>query len=92
MLLRGGEFNGKRIIKEESVHKITTKHTGSLPQDYGLGINTKNGVFGHAGSAGTESVVNPHVDRVFLYFMQEFQLPKANEAKIKFVRIAKDAR
>jgi CubicO group peptidase (beta-lactamase class C family) len=92
MLLRGGEFNGKRIIKEESVREIATKHTGSLPQDYGLGMNTKNGVFGHAGAAGTESVVNPHVDRVFLYFMQEFQLPKAEEAKIKFVRMAKEAR
>ncbi|MDR2757458.1 MAG: beta-lactamase family protein, partial [Planctomycetaceae bacterium] len=92
MLLRGGEFNGKQIIKEESVREMAKKHTGSLPQDYGLGLNTKNGVFGHAGAAGTESVVNPHVDRVFLYFMQEFQLPKAEEAKIKFVRTAKDAR
>lgn len=92
MLLRGGEFNGKRIIKEESVREIAAKHTGSLPQDYGLGMKTKNGVFGHAGAAGTESVVNPHVDRVFLYFMQEFQLPKAEEAKNKFVRMANDAR
>ncbi|MDR0336210.1 MAG: beta-lactamase family protein [Planctomycetaceae bacterium] len=92
MLLRGGEFNGKRIIKEESVREIVIKRTGSLPQDYGLGMKTANGVFGHAGAAGTESVVNPHVDRVFLYFMQEFKLPKAGEAKLKFVRMAQDAR
>jgi len=87
MLQGDGEFNGKRILSEAAVKEIQTKHTGSLPNAYGLGVTTNNGVYGHGGALGTDTVVNTNNGRVLLYFIQHQGLKKSDEAKRKFHEI-----
>jgi CubicO group peptidase (beta-lactamase class C family) len=88
MLLGEGTRNGIQILKPESVKIMTEKHTGDLPQSYGLGIHTNNGIYSHGGAAGTRSIINTNKGLAFLYFSQCARLPKESEANEKFVRIA----
>jgi CubicO group peptidase (beta-lactamase class C family) len=87
MLQGKGTFNGKRILSEAAVQEIHADHTGSLNANYGLGVATGGGVYGHGGAMGTDAIVNTNNGRVLLYFIQHQGLTKSEEAKQKFYRI-----
>ncbi len=80
MFLNGGIYNGKRILKEETVKLITTAHTASIysPKErssresfYGYGWSvSKEGVYSHGGSDGTMAWVDPKNELIVLVFTQ----------------------
>ncbi len=79
LLLNKGEFNGKRLFKEETLRRFTTSQpdAGSSP-DYGLGFqlirenhNLPNSDgFGHGGAYQTNLAVHPTSGVVTVYFVQ----------------------
>jgi CubicO group peptidase (beta-lactamase class C family) len=80
MFLNGGIYNGKRILKEQTVKIMTSPQTASIykPEErekrksfygYGWGVN-KDGVFSHGGSDGTAALVDPENDLIILLFTQ----------------------
>lgn len=80
MFLNGGIYNGKRILKEETVKLITSPHTASTytPEEresrksfYGYGWNvSRDGVFSHYGSDGTHAWVDPNHELIVLVLTQ----------------------
>ncbi len=80
MFLNGGIYNGKRILKEETVKLMTSPHTASVytPEErerrerfYGYGWSvSKDGVFSHGGSDGTAAWVDPEKKLIILIFTQ----------------------
>lgn len=80
MFLNGGIYDGKRILKEETVRLMTSPQTASIysPEErekrrsfYGYGWNvTENGIFSHSGSDGTAAWVDPDNDLIVLVFTQ----------------------
>jgi CubicO group peptidase (beta-lactamase class C family) len=80
MFLNGGIYNGKRILKEETVKLMTLPHTASVyspearerrERFYGYGWSvSKNGVFSHGGSDGTAAWVDPEKKLIILIFTQ----------------------
>lgn len=80
MFLNGGVYNGKRILKEETVRLMTSPHTAAVYSTeererrthfYGYGWTvSKEGVFSHGGSDGTAAWVNPGQGLIILIFTQ----------------------
>ncbi len=80
MFLNKGVYNGKRILKEETVKLITSPQTASIytPEErekrtdfYGYGWSvSKDGVFSHGGSDGTVAWIDPEKKLIILIFTQ----------------------
>ena len=80
MFLNGGIYDGKRVLKEETVKLMTSPQTASIytPEEllnrdsfYGYGWRvTRDGVFGHSGSDGTGAWVDPNKELIVLVFTQ----------------------
>ncbi len=80
MFINGGIYNGKRILKEQTVKIMTSPHTASIykPEErekrnsfYGYGWSVdKAGVFSHGGSDGTAALVDPENELIILLFTQ----------------------
>jgi CubicO group peptidase (beta-lactamase class C family) len=80
MFLNGGIYNGKRILKEETVRLMTSPLTASIytPEErvqrgnyYGYGWNVdRDGIFSHGGSDGTKAWVDPARNLIVLVFTQ----------------------
>lgn len=80
MFLNGGIYNGKRILKEETVRRMTSTVTASIytPEEriqrdnyYGYGWNVdREGIFSHGGSDGTKAWVDPAKNLIVLVFTQ----------------------
>jgi CubicO group peptidase (beta-lactamase class C family) len=80
MFLNGGVYNGKRILKEETVELMTSPQTASIytpeermrqEQFYGYGWSvSKEGVFSHSGSDGTAAWVDLDRELIVLVFTQ----------------------
>ncbi len=80
MLLNGGIYNGKQILKQESIQKMayphsksvyTTEEAEELSMFYGYGLNVrKDGVFGHTGSDGTAAMIDPKNKLIVILFTQ----------------------
>jgi len=80
MFLNGGTYQGKRILKEETVAKMISPHTASLytPEQreqrdkyYGYGWSvSREGMFSHGGSDGTQAWVDPSEKLIVLAFTQ----------------------
>lgn len=80
MILNGGVYNGRRILKEETVRQLTEPHTKTLytPAElaerehfYGYGWRVQgDGVFSHTGSDGTAAWVDPKQQLIVLVFTQ----------------------
>ncbi|MDR2754890.1 MAG: beta-lactamase family protein [Planctomycetaceae bacterium] len=87
MLLGGGVFEDRRILSENSVREITSKQTGVLPQQYGLGMEIYKDGFGHGGTFGTMTKTRTTKNRILVYMTQEQQLPKAIEARETFFKL-----
>jgi CubicO group peptidase (beta-lactamase class C family) len=80
MFLNNGIYNGKRILKEETVKLMTSPHTASIYTaeererrtsfyGYGWSVSTE-GVFSHGGSDGTAAWIDPEKKLIILIFTQ----------------------
>ncbi len=90
MLLGEGIYKDKQFLKPESVRELWKQHPGNPLPSYQLGVTLRGDAFGHDGAGGTRSLVNPKKDRVFLYIVQEHDLPKAEEARAAFLKVASE--
>jgi len=94
MFLNRGVYNGKRILKEETVRIMTSAQTAALytPEErarrtsfYGYGWNVgRDGVFSHSGSDGTAAWVDPDNSLVVLVFTQS---PGERALRNRFFRL-----
>jgi CubicO group peptidase (beta-lactamase class C family) len=76
MVLRGGEFEGKRCLSEEAVKQMTSKQTGDALKDaYGLGWATGGGSFGHGGAYATNMSIDPKRGLVTVWMVQHAGYP-----------------
>jgi CubicO group peptidase (beta-lactamase class C family) len=96
MFLNGGVYNGKRILKEETVELMTSPQTASIytpeermrqEQFYGYGWSvSKEGVFSHSGSDGTAAWVDPDKELIVLVFTQS---PAEIDAGPRFLELVR---
>jgi len=80
MLLNGGTYAGKRLLKAETIEYFIT-----APEDSqrGLGFNRKRGgLYGHSGFTGCVVWANPSTDFIFV-FLSNSIYPKATNKKLK---------
>jgi len=76
MLLRGGEFNGRRILSEAAVKEMTSRQTPeSVPNSYGLGLAVGSDWFGHGGAHATNMEVRPGDGIVTIWMVQHVGFP-----------------
>jgi CubicO group peptidase (beta-lactamase class C family) len=74
MILAGGVIRGKRYVSEASLRAMTTKQTGVLKDNYGLGWITErsiDGTFGHTGAYGTRFWIDPKRGLVMVLLVQQ---------------------
>ena len=76
MVLRGGEFEGKRYLSESAVRQMTSKQTPeSLKDQYGLGWATGGGAYGHGGAYATNMSIDPKLGLITVYMVQHAGFP-----------------
>jgi len=76
MILNGGVLDGKRYISEASIHEMTRKQTGdALPDGYGLGWGTGDGVYGHGGAYATNMSIDPNHGLITIFMVQHAGFP-----------------
>lgn len=98
MFLNKGVYNGKRILKPETVEIMTTPRTTSIytPEQlarqnsfYGYGWSvSKEGVFSHGGSDGTNAWVDPGNDLIVLVFTQS---PGGRNPNRRFLQVVRSS-
>ncbi|MGY8655674.1 MAG: serine hydrolase domain-containing protein [Verrucomicrobiia bacterium] len=94
MFLNDGVYGGQRILKAETVRRMTAPQTESLYEPierakrdrfYGYGWAALNeGVFGHSGSDGTAAWVDPANQLIVLVFTQS---PSGNSLRDRFFKL-----
>ena len=83
MLLRGGEFDGKRYLSEAAVKQMTSRQTpAALKQDYGFGYAVNGATFGHGGAYSTNLSVDPQLGLVLVFMVQNAGWRNADGKKI----------
>jgi len=74
MLLRGGELDGKRYLSEAAVKQMTSRQTPPNPKDpnssYGFGLAVNGATFGHGGAYSTNISVDPQLNLVLIFMVQ----------------------
>jgi CubicO group peptidase (beta-lactamase class C family) len=71
MLLRGGEYNGKRYLSEAAVKQMTSRQTpAALKESYGFGYAVNGATFGHGGAYSTNISVDPQLGLVLVFMVQ----------------------
>jgi CubicO group peptidase (beta-lactamase class C family) len=85
MLLRGGELDGKRILRPETIALMTRDHLGpvkgrSAEHGYGLGVEVRRvhttagtglpGEYGWSGQAGTTFFIDPKRELIAILLVQ----------------------
>jgi len=96
MFLNRGIYNGKRILKGTTVDLMTLSHTADIYTQeekvkmqafYGYGWRvTKDGVYSHGGSDGTNAYVDPVNDIVGIIFTQS---PGGRNPQGRFMELIK---
>ncbi len=88
MFLNGGEYGGVRILKEETVKRMTSPQFPTGPgASYGYGwAVAEDGTYSHSGSDGTFAWVDPGHDMVGLVFTQT---PSGPNPRARFVELMK---
>jgi CubicO group peptidase (beta-lactamase class C family) len=72
MVLRGGEWAGRRYLSEQSVATMVARHTPTtLNEDYGLGWARGGEGYGHGGAFNTTMWIDPHLDLVTVFLIQQ---------------------
>lgn len=71
MLLRGGEYDGKRYLSEAALKAMTSKQTpAALKDGYGFGYAVNGATFGHGGAYSTNLSVDPQTGLVLVFMVQ----------------------
>jgi CubicO group peptidase (beta-lactamase class C family) len=91
MIANKGVFKGKRILTEAAITEMGKKQTGEkVDEPYGLGWHVSDTGMGHSGAYGTDSYVYTKEGLVVMYFIQQQNLPKANDAIQAFHSVVND--
>lgn len=100
MHLNGGEYDGRRILRPDSVRAASSSHTDSVSEPmldrdtgrefaYGLGWKVSpDGVYYHSGSEGTYAWIDPRLELVGLLLTQS---PGGEIPQAEFVTRVTDA-
>ena len=98
MFLNKGIYNGKRILKPETVALMTSPQTASIYSEqekeqrdsfYGYGWSvSKEGIFSHGGSDGTFAWIDPNHQIIGLVFTQS---PGGKNPRDKFMELVKNS-
>jgi CubicO group peptidase (beta-lactamase class C family) len=76
MLLNNGTRGNMRFLSEAAVKRMTMKQTGDAVKDqYGLGLSTGGGGFGHGGAFSTNMTVDPKHGLVYVWMVQHAGFP-----------------
>jgi CubicO group peptidase (beta-lactamase class C family) len=76
MVLNGGTFEGKQLLSEASVRKMTSRQTPEdLKQAYGLGWKLDKGSFGHGGAFATNMDIDPNRGLITIFLVQHQGFP-----------------
>ncbi|MEP6671252.1 MAG: serine hydrolase domain-containing protein [Chthoniobacter sp.] len=71
MLLRNGEYDGKRYLSDASVKQMTSRQTpDALKSSYGFGYAVNGATFGHGGAYSTNISVDPQLGLVLVFMVQ----------------------
>jgi CubicO group peptidase (beta-lactamase class C family) len=70
MLLRGGEFGGKRYISADALKQLMTKQTAEGLNPYSLGFALTGDAFGHGGAHATNMSIDPVKGIVTVFMVQ----------------------
>lgn len=77
MVLNRGQFQGKRILSEETVATMTRKQTAeSLKNGYGLGWSTNGDSFGHGGALSTNMTIDAKRGLITVFLVQHAGFPR----------------
>ncbi|HEX4144823.1 MAG TPA: serine hydrolase domain-containing protein [Pirellulales bacterium] len=91
MLLNGGEYQGKRYLSEAAIKQMTSKQTGDLPNEYGLGWSTGGGGFGHGGAFATDMSIDPKRGLITIWLIQHAGFPgNGQQAHGTFKHVAEE--
>jgi CubicO group peptidase (beta-lactamase class C family) len=84
MLLAGGVFEGRRYLSAAALERMTSVHTGSLPNRYGLGwqIDKPPGTgYAHRGAHATNMRIDREHGLAFIYLVQHSGYPDREVGK-----------
>ncbi|MDR0534153.1 MAG: beta-lactamase family protein [Verrucomicrobiales bacterium] len=70
MLLNGGELDGKRYLKQDSVALMAKQHAPTNPYGFGCWVKPGKGQFGHGGAYGNEVTIDRHKGFVAIFMVQ----------------------
>ena len=71
MLLRGGEYDGKRYLSEAALKEMTSRQTpAAFKEGYGFGYVVNGATFGHGGAFSTEISIDPQMGLVLVFMVQ----------------------
>ena len=70
MLAGGGIFEGKRILSEDAVRKMTSDQSGEAHSNYGFGMATDGKVFTHGGAYNTNSGYDRERKLITIFLVQ----------------------
>ena len=71
MILRGGEFDGKRVLSEAAVKQMTSRQTPpALKESYGFGYAVNGATVGHGGAYSTNLSVDSQFGLVLVFMVQ----------------------
>jgi CubicO group peptidase (beta-lactamase class C family) len=91
MILNGGVYNGKRLLSEDAVKQMTTKQTGDLQQNWGLGWSLGGGGFGHGGAQATNMNIDPKRGLIIVWMVQHAGFPgDGNKSQGAFRKAAEE--
>jgi len=91
MLLNGGTFAGKRYLSENALKELTTKQTGDLKDNYGLGFSV-GPTYGHGGALATNMSVDPKRGLITVWLVQHAGFPgEGGKARGVFQKAANEA-
>jgi CubicO group peptidase (beta-lactamase class C family) len=74
MILTGGTQGGKRYLSEDAVKQMTSKQTGALKENWGLGWALGGG-FGHGGAHSTNMTIDPNRGLILVWMVQHAGFP-----------------
>jgi CubicO group peptidase (beta-lactamase class C family) len=75
MVLGGGVFEGKRYLSEAAVKRMTSKQTGTLKENWGLGWALGGNTFGHGGAHSTNMTIDPERGLMTVFMVQHSGFP-----------------
>lgn len=76
MLLNGGEFNGRRLLSEQSFRELTKRQTpASVKDSYGLALSIGPDWFGHGGAQATGMEIHPAKGLALVWMVQHAGFP-----------------